>query len=170
MATCGAYQDIKVHDGLWVPSVSQAPVTHFKVHACILGLLTSSSTLPLAHRLPSPQPFALPISHYSHYSLCHTLSLSSSHCPLTLSLCLLFPLTLSISLFSLFSGCYSPSPTDSPGHDKSAGHIQSSSSLCPGLRQVGLSVLSFVSTTKPLTRSWSSWSCQQFLSVPTGIQ
>lgn len=71
----------------------------------------------------------------------HFLSLAlAAH--LTLSLCLLFPLTLSISLFSLSSSCYSPSPTDSLGHDKSAGHIQSSSSLCPGLRQVGLSVLS----------------------------
>lgn len=102
MATSGAYQDIKVHDGLWVPSVSQAPITHFKVHACILGLLTSSSTLPLAHGLPSPQPFALPISRYSHYSLCHTLSLSSSCCPLnSFSLPLIPSNSLYFTVFSL---------------------------------------------------------------------
>lgn len=96
---------------------------------------------------------------YSHYSLCYTLSLSSSCYPLTLSPSLILTSSLYFTILFLVNGCYSPSLADSPGHAQSAGCVQSTS----GLLQVALSVLSSPSTTRPLTISWSSRSCQQFL-------
>lgn len=53
MATSGACQHTKEHSGLQAPLASPVPVTHFKVDAGILAILTSSLTPP-AHGPLSP--------------------------------------------------------------------------------------------------------------------
>lgn len=87
--------------GCWLPrpSVSQAPVTHCKVHPSTLALPSSVLNFRLTD-FP-PQLPRLLITHCSHCS-----------CLLLVSPC---------SLFSTWS--QSPLPWGSPGHVQSAGHV-----------------------------------------------
>lgn len=62
MATVVPIGIIKVHAGLQVSSVSQVPVTHFKVYVSTLALLTSSSTFSSLQLLGSPTPCSIPAS------------------------------------------------------------------------------------------------------------
>lgn len=121
MATSGACQHTKEHSGLQAPLASPVPVTHFKVDAGILAILTSSLTPP-AHGPLSPAV------HPPYKPALSTLPFPSL--PL-LSLC-----SLALSLYVLLSLCF----YFSHGH---AGHVQSSSFfLIPGIFQMSMTVLS----------------------------
>lgn len=53
MTACGAYQHIKAHGGLWTPSESQVPVTHFRVCAGMLLLFLTPTACSIKVRTRS---------------------------------------------------------------------------------------------------------------------
>lgn len=130
-----------------VPPVAQGPVTHFRVH---VTNHPGSSHLLSYPDLPQPTGFPIPAIHSPYDPRCphYALPLSppsySSFSP-TLSLNAPFSISLHFCLSS--------------AQVQSAGHVPSTSfSLCPGLFQMPLAVLSLMATIKilPLTISWGN--------------